>query len=195
MATPDDRRRRGPRPNDGDAPAAGAGDRADRPDAADAAAPMSKTRRKAAMHDLRDLGVALVELEPRRFATLAAELELPERLVDAINAARSITAWGGRKRQLQYVGKLMREVDHEPIRQRLDAWAHGRQEDAARQHAREALRESLLADGGALDALVAQHPGLDRARLAALIVRARAERASGSPPHAYRELFRVLKDV
>ena len=167
----------------------------DEASAADTEAPLSKTRRKAAMHDLQDLGEALVELSPKRLDLIAAEAELPERLIDAIVEARSITAWGGRKRQIQYVGKLMREVDAEPIRRRLDAWAHGRVDDAARQHALEALRESLLADATALDALLNRHPDLDRGRLATLIGRAREERTAGTPPHAYRELFRVLKKL
>ena len=81
----------------------------------------SKTQRKAAMHALQDLGEALVELEPRRFADVARELALPERLVEAVEQARSIKAWGARRRQLQYIGKLMREVEAEPIRRRLEA--------------------------------------------------------------------------
>jgi ribosome-associated protein len=166
---------------------------ADPPDPADPAAPPSKTRRKAEMHDLQDLGEALVALDGRRLAEIAAEAGLPERLVDAIGQARTITAWGGRKRQLQYVGKLMRDVDPEPIRRRLDAWAHGHHIDTARQHALESLRERLLTEAAALDALAADHPGLDRARFTSLIARARIERAGGEPPHAYRELFRELK--
>ena len=182
MALPDDKRHRRP-----------SGTGANLPATADPATAPSKTRRKAAMHDLQDLGEALVALDPRRLAELAAETELPERLVDAIAQARTITAWGGRKRQLQYVGKLMRDVDPEPIRHRLDAWAHGHHLDTARQHALESLRERLLAEPAALEALAAEHPGLNRTRLAALIARARAERGGGAPPHAYRELFRALK--
>jgi ribosome-associated protein len=184
MALPDDKRHRRSRPPGGELPAL-----------ADPAAAPSKTRRKAAMHELQGLGEALVALDARRLGELAAEAELPERLVDAIVEARSITAWGGRKRQLQYVGKLMRDVDPEPIRRRLEAWAHGHHQDAARQHALERLREELLADPAALDALAADHRGLDRPRFAALIARARAERNSGAPPHAYRELFRELKTL
>src|SRR5262245_26735579 len=84
--------------------------------------PASKTQRKAEMHALQDLGEALVALDPGRLAELASGVPLPPTLVDAIVEARSISAWGGRKRQLQYVGKLMREVDPEPIRRRLDQW-------------------------------------------------------------------------
>jgi ribosome-associated protein len=161
------------------------------PGAADAAP--SKTRRKSEMHALQDLGEALVALDAGRLAELAAEAGLPERLVEAVAQARTITAWGGRKRQLQFIGKLMREVDPEPIRRRLDAWAHGHREDAARQHALERWRERLLAEPAALDALAAEHPRLDRPRFRALIAKARDERAQGAPPHAYRELFRELK--
>lgn len=182
MTLPEDKRHRRSRATGADLPAP-----------ADADVPPSKTRRKAAMHELQDLGEALVALDARRFAELAAEAGLPDRLVDAIVAARTITAWGARKRQLQYVGKLMRDVDPDPIRRRLDAWAHGHDLDTARQHALESLRERLLAEPAALDELAADHPGLDRARLAGLIARARTERGSGAPPHAYRELFRELK--
>jgi ribosome-associated protein len=153
----------------------------------------SKTRRKADMHALQDLGVALVELEPKRFAELAVEAALPERLVEAIRDARTVTAWGARKRALQFVGKLMRDVDAEPIRRRLDLWAQGHDIDVARQRALETWRERLLAEPDALDALAAEHPALDRARLRSLIARAREERERGVPPHAFRELFRALK--
>lgn len=154
---------------------------------------LSKTRRKAEMHALQDLGEALVELEPKRLAELSAEVALPDRLIDAIREARSITAWGGRKRQLQYVGKLMRGIDPEPIRRRLDLWAHGQNADASRQHALEQWRDRLLAEPASLDRLSAEFPRLDRPRFRALIAKAREERQRGGAPHAFRELFRELK--
>ena len=153
----------------------------------------SKTRKKAEMHALQDLGEALVALDARRFSELAAEVALDPRLVQAIVEARSITAWGGRKRQLQYVGKLMREVDPVPIRHRLDEWAHGHALDSARQHELEQWRDRLVTDPAALDLLAARWPQLDRPRFRALIARARDERSRGQPPHAFRELFRELK--
>ena len=145
------------------------------------------------MHALQDLGEALVALEPKRLAELAAEVDLPETLVEAIREARAITAWGGRKRQLQYVGKLMREVDPDPIRTRLDLWAHGRDANAARMHALEQWRDRLIAEPDALDRLSAEFPRLDRPRFRALIQKARDERQRDAPPHAFRELFRELK--
>ncbi len=122
------------------------------------------------MHALQDLGEALIALDPKRLAELATEAALPERLVDAIHEARSITAWGGRKRQRQFVGKLMRDVDPEPIRRRLDLWAHGHAIDSARQHALEQWRDRLIAEPAALDLLAAAEaaarssafPGADR---------------------------------
>ena len=155
--------------------------------------PPSKTQRKAEMHALQDLGEALIALDPKRLAEIATEAALPERLVDAIREARSITAWGGRKRQRQFVGKLMRNVDPEPIRRRLELWAHGHAIDSARQHALEQWRDRLIAEPAALDLLAAQKPRLDRPRFRALIARARDEQAQGQPPHAFRELFRELR--
>jgi len=202
MPLPDQpsRRRRGDLPVDSVPVPATA---ADRPTAApatgvadDAATlPPSKTRRKADMHALQDLGEALVELDTRRFDVVVEEAGLPERLVDAIRAARSITAHGGRRRQLQYVGKLMRGVDPAPIRTRLDAWAEGRDADAAKLHALERLRERLLTEPTALDELVATHPTLDRPRFRSLIAKAKDERAKGAPPHAFRELWRALREL
>ena len=186
MPRPDERERRRPHAGAG-TDESGAAD-----DTPDDSAP-SKTRRKAEMHALQDMGEALIELDPKRLAELAADADLPERLVDAIRAARSITAWGGRKRQLQYVGKLMRDVDPEPIRRRLDLWAHGHTVDTARQHALEEWRDRLIAEPAALDTLSAAHPLLDRPRFRALIAKAREERDRGQPPHAFRELFRELK--
>ena len=120
-------------------------------------------------------------------------MPLSSTLVDAIVEARSITAWGARKRQLQYVGRLMRDVDPEPIRRRLDHWAQGRALDSARQHDLEQWRDRLIADPAALDLLTARWPRLDRPRFRALIAKARDERGRGQPPHAFRELFRELK--
>lgn len=186
MPRPDERERRRPY----------TGANADESAAADGPSndtPPSKTRRKAEMHALQDMGEALIMLDPKRLAELASEAALPDRLVEAIRDARSITAWGGRKRQLQYVGKLMRDVDPEPIRRRLDLWAHGLTVDTARQHTLEQWRDRLIAEPAALDSLSAEHPRLDRPRFRALIAKARDERDRGQPPHAFRELFRELK--
>ncbi len=188
MSRADELQRRRPRP-DGEVPTESRG-----VDAADEH-PESKTRRKADMHALQDLGATLVELDTRRFDALAAEVALPDRLAEAVREARTITAWGGRKRQMQYIGKLMRDVDPLPIRRRLDAWAQGHALEAAQARALERWRDRLLSEADALDALAAEYPRLDRPRLRALVARARDERERGGPPHAFRELYRALKDL
>ena len=152
------------------------------------AEPVSKTRRKAEMTDLKALGEALLDVGPAR----RAELDLPERLVDALDAAQRITRREARRRQLQFIGRLMRDIDAAPIRARLAQWADAPNAAKARLHALERWRERVLAGDDALDRLCAERPGADRARLAALVDAVHAERARGQPPRAYRELFRAL---
>jgi ribosome-associated protein len=149
----------------------------------------SKTRRKHAMHALQDLGEALVALDPRRLK----ELELPERLVDAVLQARGIRAHEGRRRQMQYIGKLMRDIDAAPVQAALAQWAQGPREENARFAALERWRDRLLVEPGALDAFVGAYPQADRRHLESLISDANLERVRGGPPHRYRELFRQLK--
>lgn len=163
--------------------------RTDTPPAPEPDAPFSKTRRKKAMHDLQALGEALVALDRSRLA----ELGLPERLSDAIALARTTTKHEARRRQLQYVGRLMREVDAAPIAATLARWAQGPQAEKAQFAALERWRDRLLADDTALDDLLAEHPGADRQRIAALVRDARREREAGGPPHQFRELFRQLR--
>jgi ribosome-associated protein len=154
-------------------------------------APLSKTRRKAAMHDLQDLGEALVGLSTAR----RAQLQLPERLDTAIREAQSITKWEGRRRQMQFIGKLMRDVDPDPIRTQIAQWNSAPAAEKARLSRVERWRERLLSEPEALALLVADAPATDRSRLSALIARTHAERLHGQPPHAYRELFRVLNTL
>jgi ribosome-associated protein len=148
----------------------------------------SKTRRKAEMHALQDLGEAMVRLSPARLAALA----LPERLADAIAAARQITKWEARRRQMQFIGRLMREVDPVPIQARIEQWAGAPNAEKARLANVERWRTRLLSEVDALDRLCAENTTADRPRLAALVARVQDERAHAQPPHAYRELFRML---
>lgn len=153
----------------------------------------SKSERKRQSDELQALGEALIELP-------ASELEalpLPDNLRDAVELARRITAHGGLYRQKQYIGKLMRKIDAEPIRAALAA-RRNRERVAALQFRRiEHWRDRLLAEGpAALAALGAEaKSSVDSVMLTQLIERARAERAAQQPPHAARELFRALRDV
>jgi ribosome-associated protein len=93
---------------------------------------------------------------------------------------------------MQYIGRLMRDIDAAPITAQLDIWAGTSRAAVAGFHAVEEWRDRLLAEAGALDALIAAHPEADRARIAMLIDRARTERAAGRPPANFRLLFREL---
>lgn len=143
------------------------------------------------MHALQDLGEALVALDVKRLS----ELDLPERLFDALVQARGIRAHEGRRRQMQFIGKLMRDIDPAPVEAALARWTSGSREDNIRFAAIERWRDELLHDDTALERFVLAHPATDRPALAALVRDAREERARGSPPHRFRELFRHLKSV
>ena len=143
------------------------------------------------MHDLQHLGEALCAVDPSRLASLA----LPERLIEAITLARTITRHEGRRRQLQFVGRLMRDIDPEPVRAALSAWQEGPREERARFAALERWRNRLLETPADVDHFVAAHPDTDCAALAALVEEARAERAGGGAPRKQRELFRALKSA
>ena len=152
-------------------------------------APISKTQRKKAVHLLQALGEELVELNDDQLAAI----ELPEALRDAVMAARRITKFEARRRQLQYVGKLMRRVEVEPIRAALDAMLAGSRREIATHQRIEAWRERLLIDPGALDELLAEYPGADVRRLRELVRGALRERDAGGPPRSSRELYQALR--
>ena len=151
----------------------------------------SKTQRKREMHELQALGVRLVELNSEQLDAVA----LPEDLRDAVDRAQRITKHEARRRQLQYIGRLMRSVDSAPIREKLKVWDGVSTEETARVHRIERWREKLLEDDGAIGSLVRAHPGIDTQRLRSLVRNAREERKAGRPPRAYRELFRALRDI
>jgi len=152
----------------------------------------SKSQRKRDAHAVQDLGETLIGL---RDSDLVA-LDLPEILVDAIREARRIPTRGGGARQRQYIGKLMRDIDPEPIRAALAA-QHGRSAlDAERFKRLETWRERLVKEGvAALDELERWRPGLDRTEWIRKISAAQSERERGSTGTAGRELFRALRSL
>jgi ribosome-associated protein len=153
--------------------------------------PPSKTRRKQEMHELQDLGEALVALDAQRLASL----DLPERLADAIKLARTVTRHEARRRQLQYIGRLMRDVDAEPLRAALLQWSQGSKRERTRFALLERWRDRVLQDAGGVQAFVDAYPLAQPDLLARLAAAARDERARGGPPHKSRALFRELKRV
>lgn len=154
--------------------------------------PPSKSELKRRSTDLQALGEALIELPQ---AELDA-LPLPEALREAVLLARRITKHGGLYRQRQYIGKLMRKIDAEPIRAALAARREHERAAALRFRRIEQWRDRLLQEGpAALEALEAETARLDRAAAAALIERARREQRDGGTSPAARELFRLLREA
>ena len=152
----------------------------------------SKGQRKRDAHAAQDLGVELVSLPD---AELKA-LDLPERLHDAIVAARSITAHGGGARQRQYIGKLMRKIDLEPIREALAARTANATREVQNFHRVEAWRTRLIEHGAeALAEFKRTLPDCDTTELQQKVTAAQAEKARGPAGKASRELFRILRDL
>jgi ribosome-associated protein len=158
----------------------------------DAAEPPSKSELKRQSRDLQDLGQALVDLPAAQFDALP----VPEDLRDAIIAARRITSHGARVRQRLYIGKLLRNIDPEPIREALANRAEVDRQRVQREHAIEAWRDRLLADEPAAWTELAVLIGTDNLpQLRSLVRQARAERDAARAPSAARQLFRRLREL
>jgi len=151
----------------------------------------SKSARKRAAQAAQDLGEALLQLPE----TQLAALELPEGLREALRAARRINSRAAAVRQRQYIGKLMRQVDLEPIRTALAARAARDARDTELFRRTENWRDRLISEGEpALAELVRWHPALDLSEWRQRVEAARSERArTGSAGTASRELFRALR--
>jgi ribosome-associated protein len=158
----------------------------------------SKTRRKQDSHDLQALGQALMELPAARLA----KLDLPESLRDAIDELRRVRSHEGRRRHLQYIGKLMRQVDPEPLREAVAAFRLPSAKETLALHEAERWRVRLVSDDNALTVWLREHPETDAQALRSLIRSARKDRAeaeaaaAGSEPRksrAWRELFQIVK--
>lgn len=150
---------------------------------------VSKTQKKKQMHALQDLGNELTRLSPETLKKIG----LPETLLEAVLAHKKITANSALKRQAQYIGRLMREIDPAPIEAYL---AQLKGENAAHNaylQRLEMLRERLIDNDQALTDLVAKQPQLDVGALRTLIRNARKERELAKPPKAFRALFQQLR--
>jgi len=151
---------------------------------------VSRTKKKQEVEELQRLGAALIELPPSQLDALA----LPAILVTAVREAQRITSHGALRRQVQFIGKVMRKIDPEPLRAALAEIAGSSAVARARHLRLEQWRERLIADDAALTAFAGERPGADLQALRALIRNARKEIAEDKPPRAQRELFRVLRD-
>jgi ribosome-associated protein len=153
---------------------------------------LSKTRRKKDSHDLQDLGEALVAMPDGRLV----DLPMDESLLDAIRQYRVTRTHEGKRRQMQYIGKLMRRNDPEPLREAVAAMQLGQAKDALALHDAERWRAELVASDDALTTWMADHPQADVQQLRSLIRAARKD-ASVAPEQrsgrAFRDLFKFIR--
>jgi ribosome-associated protein len=152
---------------------------------------ISKTRRKRQMRDLQDVGAALVDLSEEQLA----RMELPEMLLDAVLACRHITKHEARRRQMQYIGRIMRGIDSAPIAERLRAFEAPSKRDTALLHLAEKWRQELLADDEAFARFAQEFPEADVSRLKNLVKGAKEEKRAARPPKCFRELFHAVNTL
>jgi ribosome-associated protein len=155
----------------------------------------SKSALKRQMHDLQALGQELSELPESR----VDKLDLPESLRDALAEYRRTRSHEGRRRQLQFVGKLMRQADEASIREAVAAYKLGSAKETLALHEAERWREELLADDDAVTRWLSRFPETDAQQLRSLVRAARKDAKAEAPEQrrgrSYRELFQLVKSA
>ena len=156
----------------------------------------SRSKLKAESDALQKLGVALLDLPESRWE----KLDLPEKLFDALKEAKRITNFEGKRRQMQYIGKLMRKVDPAPIEAAVVAAKKGSATETLSLHRAEKWRDDLIADVGTLERWMAEYPQTDAQHLRSLIRQARKaivpDEGAGIAQRqnkVYREIFQLVK--
>jgi ribosome-associated protein len=152
---------------------------------------ISKTRRKRQMQALQDIGATLTRLP----ADQLARLDLPGELREAVLECRRLTKHEAIRRQLQYIGKVMRDIDAGPIAAQLESMHAPSHRETALFHRAERWRAELLGDPAALERFTLEVPEADPHRLRALARSANEERQAERPPRRYRELFQVINAI
>ncbi len=152
----------------------------------------SKSQKKREMLALQSLGEQLVQLNMEQIR----RVEMPEDLREAVLFARSLKKGEALRRQLQYIGTLMRDVEPEPIRKALDEISRGLTMDRKLFRKVEKWRDDLV-DGNdeLLEEIMAEFPHADLKWLRQCILNARKEKAESQVPKSSRALFRYLKDL
>lgn len=154
---------------------------------------ISKSQKKRDMLALQDIGVELVRLSTESIN----KLNLPEQLLIAVLDAKRIptSKHGGYKRQMQYIGKVMRNVDAAPIAEQLEAMKAPNKKQTALHHLAERWRERLLEDETAVGGFLNEFPEADRAALEQYIRGTKDDKAKNKPPKHFRQLYQSLHDT
>lgn len=154
---------------------------------------VSKSELKRDMLELQALGEAIVKLSAGAFATIPLEDEV---LADAIHTARRITHREGLRRQMQYIGKLMRKTDTDGIALAYKKLQDGRKEQAHKFHQLEEWRDRLVDNGpNAVEEVMSKYPDADRQYLRQLVMQSAKEKSRDKPPAAARKLFKYLREL
>ncbi|WP_320169274.1 ribosome biogenesis factor YjgA [Maridesulfovibrio sp.] len=152
----------------------------------------SRSQKKRDMIALQDLAERLMKLSPE----LVKKCGLPDYFITEVLDAISMTSHEARRRQTQYLGKLMRDMDSRPLIDFLDDIEDGNRKDNKKFHQLEKWRDSLVeGDMSILDELLEIYPDADRQRLAQLARNAKKEKAQNKPPKASRALFKALREL
>ncbi|MFC3121333.1 ribosome biogenesis factor YjgA [Agaribacter flavus] len=154
---------------------------------------VSKTQLKKEAEDLKKLGLALLDLTPGQFAKIPLDDELTEALTLAAKINRKKE---GFRRQIQYIGKLLRKADVAPIELALNKLRSAHQEDVNKFHQLEVWRDKLIQEGDTeIQAFLNEYPEGDRQKLRHLVRTANKENSQNKPPAAARELFKYLRSL
>jgi ribosome-associated protein len=151
----------------------------------------SKTKIKQAMLELQDLGAELTELSLSQLK----RIEMPDGLLEAIRECQKITSHGAKRRQILFIGKVMRNIDDAPIRAGLALVRGESTVETGRLHRLERMRTRLLEDENVLSEITATWPGADLQHLRQLRRNALKERETDKPPKNFRAIFQVLQDL
>jgi ribosome-associated protein len=152
----------------------------------------SKSQRKRDMQQLQELGVQLLELTQTELQSLS----LPEALLEALSLARRLKSHESRRRQAQLIGKLMRDIDPEPVVTYLELRRRGLQHRTEAFHQLEQWRDQLVAGGdGAIAQLLQRYPEADRSRLRQWVRAAQAAQRQPGSGNPQRKLFRYLQQL
>ncbi|SBT13247.1 ribosome biogenesis factor YjgA [Vibrio celticus] len=152
---------------------------------------VSKTEMKTDMDALQKLGEELVGLKP----SVLDKFPLSEDLAQAIKDAQRFKN-EAKRRQLQYIGKVMRNVDPEPIQAALDKVRNKHSQATVELHKLEQLRDRVVAEGdAAISDVMDMYPEADRQRLRQLARQANKEKAANKPAKSSREIFQILKEL
>ena len=152
----------------------------------------SKTQKKIEAHSLQELGAKLLKLSQAQLK----EIDIPEEVLDALTLARTIKSREGLRRQMQFVGSLMRKIDSEPIQQAVDQIEQGNYRKALEFKETEQWRDELISGNNELlEEILENHINADRQQLSQLVRNARKEAENNRPPKSSRVLFRYLREI